>query len=468
MVSGIPQGHTIHSAGDVDWINFTLTEVSEITITTGSGAGVDTVVFLFDTEGAARLEPGSFIASDDDGGEGALSSMSIVVGPGDYFILVNEFGNDDAIPGYFIELRATPTIPMTVDPLTTNNTTPSLTGTVGDPSANIEVFVDGIPVAGAVNLGDGTWRLEGNAFTEPISEGVHEVQVVATTEGNRGEDTTSDELTIDITPPVVSVDPQLTNSAAPRLTGTIDDPDASLTVTVNGVLYDSEVRVDEGVWVLPEGVVQPELTDGIYDVSVSALDLAGNTGADQTLNELEIDTLAPEVVVTELSTTDPRPILSGFVDDPAADVLIEVVAPGGQSVFVGAANNTGGGNWELPDDAFESDLPDGVYNIIATGVDPAGNEGVDTQNDELTIDTTAPLVTVRPSLTQNNQPVVGGTVDDPTAALQLTVNGSVYEPVNTGTGVWVLPAGTITPALEDGVYDVELVATDALGNIGRD
>ena len=39
---------------------------------------------------------------------------------------------------------------------------------------------------------------------------------------------------------------------------------------------------------------------------------------------------------------------------------------------------------------------------------------------------------------------------------------------NQGDGTWTLADNTITPPLADGVYDVQVTATDAVGNVGTD
>ena len=61
-----------------------------------------------------------------------------------------------------------------------------------------------------------------------------------------------------------------------------------------------------------------------------------------------------------------------------------------------------------------------------------------------------------------------GTIDDPAAAILITIIGNNFNANNNGNGTWTLPAGTITPLLADGTYDVVVQATDPAGNIGTD
>ena len=80
----------------------------------------------------------------------------------------------------------------------------------------------------------------------------------------------------------------------------------------------------------------------------------------------------------------------------------------------------------------------------------------------------APAVTVNPLTTTDNRPQLTGTIDDPTATIQVTVDGTVYAANNNGDGTWTLADDAISPALVDGTYDVVVTATDGLGNAGND
>ena len=46
--------------------------------------------------------------------------------------------------------------------------------------------------------------------------------------------------------------------------------------------------------------------------------------------------------------------------------------------------------------------------------------------------------------------------------------GNTYPVTNQGDGTWTLADDTITTALADGTYDVQVTATDAVGNVGTD
>ena len=130
--------------------------------------------------------------------------------------------------------------------------------------------------------------------------------------------------------------------------------------------------------------------------------------------------------------------------------------------------NQGDGTWTLADDTITTALADGTYDVQVTATDTVGNVGTDATTDELTINTAAPVVTVDCWSTNDTTPGLSGTVDDAAATIQITVAGTTYPATNQGNGTWTLADNTITPALTDGVYDVQATATDAVGNVGTD
>ncbi len=72
-------------------------------------------------------------------------------------------------------------------------------------------------------------------------------------------------------PPVVKVNALVTNDNTPQLTGTVDDPLATISVTVNGITY-AAVNSGLGTWTLADDTIPPALADGIYEVAVTATD----------------------------------------------------------------------------------------------------------------------------------------------------------------------------------------------------
>ncbi|MNU90772.1 hypothetical protein D3C71_806470 [compost metagenome] len=84
----------------------------------------------------------------------------------------------------------------------------------------------------------------------------------------------TDGFIVDLIAPVVTFPDVSTNDSTPALTGTIDDPAATVVVTVDGVDYPATNNGD-GTWTLADNTL-PTLADGPHTVSVTATDVAGN------------------------------------------------------------------------------------------------------------------------------------------------------------------------------------------------
>ncbi|MAE82694.1 MAG: hypothetical protein CMB80_08170, partial [Flammeovirgaceae bacterium] len=259
------------------------------------------------------------------------------------------------------------------------------------------------------------------------------------------------EIPEDVTPPLVTVDTLFTNETSPALTGTIDDSDAGVEVTVDGNTYTA--TNNGSTWSIAAGTITT-LSDGIYDVLVTATDSLGNIGTDSTTNELGIDATAPAVTIEYLASNDISPELTGSVDDPSA--LIDVTVDGATY----AATNNGDGSWVLAQGTI-ADLIEGSYTTQAVATDSVGN--ADTATATLDIELTAPAITINYLASNDISPELTGSVDDPSALIDVTVDGATYAATNNGDGSWTLAQGTIADLVE-GSYTTQAVATDSVGN----
>ncbi|MGB3774089.1 MAG: Ig-like domain-containing protein [Leeuwenhoekiella sp.] len=364
----------------------------------------------------------------------------------------------------------------TVDFLTTSDTTPLITGTA-DSSADLTVTVNGIVYTendgNLTDNGDGTWELQipgGNT----LSEGIYDVSATSTDSvGNVSTDITIDEITIDTTPPVVpTVDFQTTADTTPQITGTAEST-ALLTVTVNGIMYTEGdgnlIDNGNGIWALqiPEG---NELPESVYDVIASLTDDAGNSSSDTTIDELVIDPTAPELpTVNFLTTADTTPLLTGTADSNAGlTVTVNgIVYTKGDGILI----DNGDGTWELQIPDLNM-LSEGIFDVLATSTDEAGNSSSDNTVDELIIDTTAPATpTVNFLTTADTTPIITGTADSD-ALLTVRVNGITYteEGMNlvvNADNTWQLqiPQANEIPI---GNYDIIAISTDNLDNSSSD
>ncbi|RSR68312.1 Ig-like domain-containing protein, partial [Acinetobacter baumannii] len=257
-------------------------------------------------------------------------------------------------------------------------------------------------------------------------------------------------VSADITAPVVALDDVLTNDSTPALTGTVNDPTATVVVNVDGVDYPA-VNNGDGTWTLADNTL-PVLADGPHTVSVTATDAAGNVGNDTAV--VTIDTVAPNAPVLDpINATDP---VSGQAE-PGSTVT--VTYPDGTTATVVAGTD---GSWSVPN---PGNLVDGDT-VTATATDPAGNTSLPGTG-TVSADITAPVVALDDVLTNDSTPALTGTVNDPTATVVVNVDGVDYPAVNNGDGTWTLADNTL-PVLADGPHTVSVTATDAAGNVGND
>ncbi|KCY07025.1 bacterial Ig-like domain family protein [Acinetobacter baumannii 21072] len=257
-------------------------------------------------------------------------------------------------------------------------------------------------------------------------------------------------VSADITAPVVALDDVLTNDSTPALTGTVNDPTATVVVNVDGVDYPA-VNNGDGTWTLADNTL-PALTDGPHTITVTATDAAGNVGNDTAV--VTIDTVAPNAPVLDpINATDP---VSGQAE-PGSTVT--VTYPDGTTATVVAGTD---GSWSVPN---PGNLVDGDT-VTATATDPAGNTSLPGTG-TVSADITAPVVALDDVLTNDSTPALTGTVNDPTATVVVNVDGVDYPAVNNGDGTWTLADNTL-PALADGPHTITVTATDAAGNVGND
>lgn len=370
----------------------------------------------------------------------------------------------------------------TVYELITSDSTPQISGTATvAPNDLFTVIVNAI----TYTVGDGNLIMTGIDWTlqipdtNALADGIYEVIATVTdAAGNSSSDFTTDEIRIDTTAPEIpTVSELITNSQTPLITGTatvqIGD---QLTVTVNGITYsqgDGNLTFKGVSWSLQISVGN-EISEGVYPVTATVTDAAGNSSTDQTSNELTIDTTnpAPVPTVNAQIISNSMPIITGTATVGPGDTFtvningIVYVADDGNLVLTGT-------DWTLQIPAA-NELEDGTFEVIATVTDAAGNISTDTSTNELVIDTTAPfpIPTVTSQISKSNLPFLSGTANvGEGEILKVVVNGITYlqgdGKLNYSGKVWSLQiaAGNEIP---DGIYQVTAMVTDAAGNISTD
>lgn len=164
----------------------------------------------------------------------------------------------------------------TLVPVITRLRSPALRGRVGRPDSVIHVIIEGNNYV-ATNNGDGTWTLPAGIIQPDLADGVYDVQIITYRPDNSviSDQDFSNHLRIDNINPQVTLTTVDTDKRSPTLTGTIDEPTSLIEVMINGNTYPA-INNGDGTWILPAGIIQPELASGQYPVIIKARDLAGN------------------------------------------------------------------------------------------------------------------------------------------------------------------------------------------------
>jgi len=348
----------------------------------------------------------------------------------------------------------------------TNNPTPTISGTTDvEAPGVVTVTVAGqtltaTPTNGIWSLASALLANGGYPVTASVTDGA----------GNPGSAT--QQLTIDTTLPVVTIDggpSVLTNDPRRTIAGTSDvAPGTVVTVTVGSQTLTALVQAS-GTW----NVAPTPLSDGTDTITVTVTDPAGNQGTDS--QALTVDTVAPAVTITggaDRLTGDATPDISGSAN----------VAPG-TTVTVTLADQTltapvrDAGTWSVT----PARLSNGQHRVVMSVSDAAGNVASYTQM--LTVDTVAPIVAIAggaTARTSNADPTITGTSNAaPGTVMTISIaaqtmttlvqrNGSWNAtPRSVGTGTWLVVASAPDPAGNVGIARQALtIATGAASGSG--
>ncbi|WP_282145510.1 beta strand repeat-containing protein [Alteromonas stellipolaris] len=317
-----------------------------------------------------------------------------------------------------------------------------ITGTAeAGATVNVDVDGDGTPDFTVTADGDGNW------FVTPATPLADGVVVTATATDEAGNVSAPASDTVDAVAPVVAIDGLTTNDATPELTGSVDDPNAIVVVTIDGVDYTATNNGD-GSWTLADDAVAT-LADGSYTATVTASDADGNVGSNS--ETVVIDTTLPAIPTVDAGNGTE---ITGTAE-AGATVNVDIDGDGTPDFTVTA---DGDGNWNITP---ETPLADGVI-VTVTATDAAGNISNPASD---TVDTAAPVVAFNDLTTNDTTPALTGSVDDPTATVVVTINGNDYTATNNGDGTWTL-ADDAVANLAEGSYTATVTATDPVGNVG--
>ncbi|MCP1115230.1 Ig-like domain-containing protein [Enterobacter bugandensis] len=465
-------------------------------------------------------EEGSTITVKDSGGAvigtgvvGSDGSFSIALSPAQLdpttltVTATDAAGNPSADVPFIVtdsplELPQVPVITAIVDDVdpvigdvkgkTTNDTTPTLTGTA-EAGSVITIYQDGsaTPLTTVTADGSGSWSYTPAA----LGEGLHTFEVTATLNGATSGRSPAASVTVDLTAPgtptigsvIDDVGPvtgpltsgQTTNDSQPTLSGTGAVGD-TISIYNNGVLLDSVVVGNTGTW----SYTTPVLPEGNNVLTIRETDPAGNQSGPSADFTLVVDSVSTTPVITSVTdnvgnaatpvasgseTNDATPTLSGTADANSVVTIFD----GATQIGVVTADGTGA--WSFTP---ETALVEGPHAFTVQATDPQGNLSLVSAPWSVVVDLTAPTVPTLDTVSDNvpggvtgnltsgqatndTTPTISGTGQAGSTIYIMNNGTQLGTAIVDGTGNWSF---TPTTPLDDGSYSLRAYATDAAGN----
>lgn len=257
----------------------------------------------------------------------------------------------------------------------------------------------------------------------------------------------------DTEPPVVAITSPLTGATIGAdnvdVTGTVDDPTATVVATVND---GADIPVDAADGSFDLNVPLPQ--EGANTIKVTATDPSDNVGA--AMVTVTRDTTAPtatiEVPADGTITNQANQTVTGTVSEEGATVGVDLGGPPDAATVVGTG--------------FSADvvLAEGANTIGATATDAVGNTGP-ADSVEVTLDTVAPIVAIEipaeGAEIQGSTITVEGTVEEAVALAGVVVNGKA---ATVNGNAWTV-SGIL---LQVGANTITAIATDQAGNTDQE
>nr|WP_225851881.1 Ig-like domain-containing protein [Citrobacter amalonaticus] len=350
-----------------------------------------------------------------------------------------------------------------------------------------------ISVDGGATWVEATVNGTGWSFTDPrvLADGDHTWQVkVVDDAGNMGGAVSSVTVTVDTTPPVITLNTvafdDVVNTAEQQagqtISGTSDAGQGSIvTVTFNGHSYQATVDANGNWSVLVPASDFNGLPDGNYTIKATVSDKAGNTvdiNHDVTLSRevptITIDTLSMDDVINAAEHGVPLTI-SGTTNAPAGQMV--TITLGGKTYHAVVDSN---GQWSCVVSSTDvAALVDGTAYIVNAEVSNAIGNSSNSMH-VVNVDLTAPGQTISIDSVQGDSGLSAS--DFVTNTNQVVLEGSLSAPLGSGETAQISLDGGATwidlvvngsswsyadgRTLADGSYQYLVRVIDAAGNVG--
>jgi hypothetical protein len=364
----------------------------------------------------------------------------------------------------------------------TNVRSPTFTGT-SEAGSRVSVISNIAGVLSTVTANtSGVWSFTGGNLVD----GDHQITVTATDlAGNTSGTSPALPVTIDTTrplrPSVQGLDPtsdtgisdgdNITQNTRPILRGTAE-AGATVAVALGGLVLGTTVA-DDGTWNLPT----PALSDGVYGVTATATDAAGNASVSSPPLLMTIDTtIVPPATPALDAASDTGNSNSDQITGTTTPTLMGTAEPGSSvailegNIQLNLVSADAAGLWHS-----NPNLSEGTHAITAQATDSAGNTSELSGVLNVTIDTTVPSAPSAADLdpasdsgrfdsddyTNDPAPLLRGTADPDNMVEVFDGPTSLGTAVANNTGDWSFRPSA---PLGDGEHHLAVIASDSAGN----
>jgi VCBS repeat-containing protein len=219
-------------------------------------------------------------------------------------------------------------------------------------------------------------------------------------------------------------------------------------VRIGGVLINlADVNIVDEMHFSAGMVMQDSDTEGMKFYSVTVHDEFDNyTSMSTETDGVLFDKTAPQIVLNdseevEIMVGDAFATMATASDN--YDEFVEVVVEGAVDSTVG-----------------------GVYELMYSATDLAGNQATKMYQTVTVIDNVAPVVDINYVKVDDGWLTVKGTINDPLCDLVITIAGVNYDVVGASNGEWQFVLDVTK--FKAGKYKIVITATDLFGNVGQD
>ncbi|UDM37519.1 Ig-like domain-containing protein [Acinetobacter haemolyticus] len=387
-------------------------------------------------------------------------------------------------PSYTVSADAGKTITNEGMAYTTNDSTPTWSGTGAEPNSTIEIFADGIFVGTAIVAGDGTWSITSNQI---LADGQYDITMTIKDKAGNTNTGTAHTITVDTVAPIITIDQPiagdnvLTNIEAAQgltISGTAEGAEVgqTVTVTVEGATFTTTVALDpetaSPVWNLtltPAQLLSLSLTDlQVLDISATVTDKAGNKSTPDSATVIyklaDIDVLNTVIELSEagLLNTETISASGAIISFPSGTSTAYLEAPVTELYVNGTPISwTGQNTQELVGsvngiEAIRISLnAEGKYTVTMSQAIEHGEPSTAT-DDKLAFDVRVNFANARGDVTESQYITVNVTDDVPVLTADRT---------EVLTNTYVVEGNAVVKTSADGITSAEIEVDDTIFNI---